>query len=349
MKAIKKNSLFLCVMALVMLMSVVSIPAGATAETAYANTVYLQDGGTGDGLSPDAPAGSLKTLLSGLSGSAHVLLTGDYTTVADEGSNTRLDNATYGVKFTSALKITATGGAKLILASHIVLGGDLEIDDITVQTQGDYWFKCQLKSFTVGENVTCVLGENSTTYPTIVGTTTTGLTNKSTSITIKSGKWNKLRAGSSANPNSYNITSTGGSVFNTDISGGTFYGYVALGSRGNMTGARVRAGISGGTFMKGIYLIYGEDENITNGYTADYDVDIVITGGEFHGVIAPTNNTTNTLSGNYRLTVQGGDFSCLTDLLGPGCCRGTMTSELFASSSLLSAVPAAKTQTFTNP
>lgn len=349
MKPIKKNRLLLCVMALVMLMSVVSMPAAAAAETAYANTVYLQDGGEGDGLSSAAPAGSLKTLLSGLTGSTHVILTGDYTTVADEGSNTRLDNATYGIKFTSALKITAINNAKLILASHIVQGGDLEIDDITIQSEGDYWFKCQLKSFTVGENVTCVLGENSTTYPTIVGTTTLLLTNKTVNITIKSGKWNKLRAGSAANPNSYNITSNGGAVFNTDISGGTFYGYVALGSRGNMTGACVRAGISGGTFLKGIYVIYGEDESITNGYRADYDADIVITGGEFHGVIAPTNNNTNTLYGTYNLTLQGGDFSYLSDLLGPGLCKGTMTSTLCASSSLLSTIPAARTQTFTNP
>ena len=75
-------------------------------------------------------------------------------------------------------------------------------------------------------------------------------------------------------------SSSGGAVFNTTISGGTFYGYVGLGSRGRMTGATVNAVISGGEFKKGVFLIYGEEEG---NYTADYTADITVTGGGFTG------------------------------------------------------------------
>lgn len=312
------------------------------ADDGYANTVYLEDGGEGSGTTASDPAGDLVSALSGLSGSTHVILTGDYTTTADSGTNTTL-----GVTF--PVKITSVGSAKFILNSHIVMAGALEVDDLTIQTNGDYWFKAQGNPFTAGENVTCVLGEGVTTYPTIVGTTLTNLTNKTCSITVKSGKWNRVRGGSAASPNSYNIRSTGGTVLNMNISGGTFYGYVALGSRGNMNGVKVNASISGGEFIKGIYLIYGEDEDLTYGYTANYNANIDISGGTIHGVIAPSDRTYNTLSGTYKVSVTGGNFAYLTDVLGSSQYKGSMTSEITVSNELKNRNIASRSQTFTNP
>ncbi len=327
---------------------VILLPSVSRAdETDYPNTLYLQDGGTGSGESADDPAGDLVGLLTGVTGNTHIILTGDYTTAAgsDGANNTRLDTATYGVRFTDALKITATNGARLIMNSHIVLGGPLEIDDLTLQCNGGYQFKCQCNPFAAGENITSVPGEGASVYPTIVGTTNPTLTNKTTSITVKSGDWDKIRGGSS----NTSAKSTGGTVISVSVSGGTFHGYVALGSRGNMTSVSVNADISGGEFLKGLYLIVNENETLTNGYTADYNAELTIRGGIFHGVIAPSHNSTNTLTGSWHVTVTDGDFTCLTDILGAEIFNGTMASEIRIREGLPEQKPAALTQTFTNP
>ncbi len=345
----KRSNLFtfFAVMA-VFVAAVILLPSASRAdEITYANTLYLQDGGTGTGESADDPAGDLVGLLTGVSGNTHIILTGDYTTTAgtDGANNTRLDTATYGVRFTNALKITASNGAKLIMNSHIVQGGPLEIDDLTLQCNGGYQFKCQCNPFVAGENITSVFGEGASVYPTIVGTTNPTLTNKTTSITVKSGDWDKIRGGSS----NTSAKSTGGTVISVSVSGGTFHGYVALGSRGNMTSASINADISGGEFLKGIYLIVNESESLTNGYTADYNAELTISGGIFHGVIAPSHNSTNTLTGSWHVTVTDGDFTCLTDILGAEIFNGTMTSGIKVREGLLEKKPAALTQTFTNP
>ena len=345
-KAMKRSLLLLALAAFTAATALLLPKAAQADDISYVNTVYLRDGGTGDGSSAATPAGDLVTLLSGLAGNTHVILTGDYTTAETQSGtgNTRLDTSSNGVgiRFSSALKITAEGSAKLIMASHIVPGGPLELDDLTLQSNGDYWFKCQLKPFTVGENVRSVLGAGVTTYPTIVATTTSALDNKVTNIKVGSGSWNRLRGGSSSTA----AASSGGAVFNTTISGGTFYGYVGLGSRGRMTGATVNAVISGGEFKKGVFLIYGEEEG---NYTADYTADITVTGGTVHGVLAPSDRIYNTLSGTYRVTVTGGDFTYTTDIMGTGRYQGTMTSQIRIPDALKDRTVPSRAQTFQNP
>ena len=339
-----KTMIYVIGAVIAVIMALVFLPFCAYAgEEPYDNTVYLADGGEGDGLSPEAPAGDLVELLRAQTGSTHVILVDNYTLSKDE----TLTNVTLDTDY--PVKISAADGAALQFNASVITQSSLEIDDITLVCHGSNWFKLQCNPFKAGENVRCSLAEDEASFPTIVGSTQTNITNKSTEITIKSGDWDRLRGGSSASPDSVKARTEGGSVFSVNISGGRFHGYVALGTRGNATGAKVRANISGGEFFKGIFIIYNESENLKYGYKADYDADILLSGGCVHGVVAPSNIMHNTLSGIYRVTVTGGDYSCLTDILAPEKYNGTMVSEICVSEDFRNRVIPAKEQVFTNP
>ena len=328
---------FSLILAFALLFLAVPFSFAAAAETtAYPRTVYLADGGTGDGSSALTPAGSLTDLIDSASEATHVILTGNYTTAANSSSsNMFLQN-------TVPVKITAQNGAKLILASHIVMDkGALELDDLTVQANGSYWFKMQSHSLHVGKNVLCTLGSGNTAYPTIVGTTYNTLSGKTHSLIIESGEWNVLRGGSS----STGATAGSGCVFNVTVTGGVFHSYVAFGSRGQITDGEVNVEISGGTFLGGLYCIYGESD--TTGYKADYRMTMRITGGTFYGAILPSEKISATLTGRFDLALLGGDFSHLTDVRGAEENEGTMQSTLLVADGLLDFVPD-RTTTFTN-
>ena len=183
---------FSLILSLAILLLAVPFSFSASAEeTAYPRTVYLEDGGTGDGASASSPAGSLTELVDAAAEATRVILTGDYTTAANSTSSNMF------VRSAVPVKITAQNGAKLILSSHIVMqNGALELDDLTIEATGNYWFKMQSHALRVGKNVTCTLGGDNTTYPAIVGTTEGSVTGKSTSIFVESGEWSVLRGGS---------------------------------------------------------------------------------------------------------------------------------------------------------
>ncbi|MBQ2118791.1 MAG: hypothetical protein II192_07005, partial [Clostridia bacterium] len=310
--------------------------SAAAEETAYPRTVYLEDGGTGDGASASSPAGSLTELVDAAAEATRVILTGDYTTAANSTSSNMF------VRSTVPVKITAQNGAKLILSSHIVMqNGALELDDLTIEATGNYWFKMQSHALRVGKNVTCTLGGDNTTYPAIVGTTEGSVTGKSTSIFVESGEWNVLRGGST----SAEAKSASGSVFNITVTGGVFHSYVAFGSRGQVTDGRINADISGGTFYAGLYCIYGESD--ATGYKADYRMTMRVTGGTVYGAILPAEKRSCTLTGSYELALLGGDFSHLTDVRGAEENAGTMQSTLLVAEGLLDGVPD-KEAAFTN-
>ncbi len=310
--------------------------SAAAEETAYPRTVYLEDGGTGDGASASSPAGSLTELVDAAAEATHVILTGDYTTAANSTSSNMF------VRSAVPVKITAQNGARLILSSHIVMqNGALELDDLTIEATGNYWFKMQSHALRVGKNVTCTLGGDNTTYPAIVGTTEGSVTGKSTSIFVESGEWSVLRGGSTYDK----AKSTSGSVFNITVTGGVFHSYVAFGSRGQVTGGQINVDISGGTFYAGLYCIYGENDS--TGYKADYRMTMRVTGGTVYGAILPAEKRSCTLTGSYELALLGGDFSHLTDVRGAEENAGTMQSTLLVAEGLLDGVPDKET-TFTN-
>ncbi len=230
------------------------------------NTVYVSDGGTGDGTSAATPVGTLAAAYAALG--------------EDGGTVVVTDKLTLTSTFTEpehSGKVTITGGTISFGNMRFVLNGDTTFENITLHGSGAYLLiVAQFNHITFGEGIT-VSGFGDFTEAakaiTIVGAVQSGsskyndtsLYGKDVNITIKSGKALII-----AYSRGVNGTFTG--TANINIEGGTLYN-IYLGSTSG-TGGSVNFNISGGTFIYNVY---------TNAKTCKLsgNVNMKITGGDF--------------------------------------------------------------------
>ncbi|WP_165962676.1 family 43 glycosylhydrolase [Occultella glacieicola] len=312
--------------------------AGAFDGVTDDEVVYLSAGGDGDGSSPTHAVGDLSTAIAALSGDGRVVVTDQYT--AEEGYD--VDDHSAHVVLTTHdgdIDFAADGGA-LQIEGALRLGGPTTFENLLLQSPAlDGTIYGMGHPLIIGAAVETEFTRRGETYLTIVGGSNDAVPAPVTSVTVEGGRWAGLRGGS----DNTEATTTDADV-TVQIDGGTFSGPVVLGHRGDATGA-IEATINGGTFIQGLYAVLEGDGS---DYAADYDVDLTLNGGEFWSTIAPARSRSTELSGTYDLTVTGGDFGHLTDLLGPDAFAGNMTSALHVESAIADAAPEGEL-TFTNP
>ncbi|MBQ7661563.1 MAG: hypothetical protein IJS44_05865, partial [Clostridia bacterium] len=242
------------------------IPYEETTEVDL-NTVYVADGGSGDGTTAASPLGSLADAYAALgSGGGKIIIT---------------DAVTLQTKFTEPAhsgKITLTGGTLTVPAVRFVLNGATTFENMTIHGSGKWMtLDAQFHPVVFGEglHVTGFGDFTSITQGlTIVGGVLNGegvyaedsLTGADTNITVKSGKaiiigfcskMDKAFTGTS------NITIDGGTLYNI------YYGSYNVGSGGNSN-----LTVSGGTFIYNVY------SNAKIGKLSG-NINVKITGGDF--------------------------------------------------------------------
>ncbi len=230
------------------------------------NTVYVNDGGTGDGSNVSAPLGTLADAYAAL---------GD-----DGGMIVITDKLSLTSKFTEpehSGKITITGGTLAVNSIRFVLNGATTFENLTIHGNGSYLsLIAQFNPIVFGDGITVTGFGNFSSIAkgiVILGGVLSGegmyadstLRDNDTNITIKSGKAIIISF-------CRNIDEAFTGTANINIEGGTLYN-IYLGADGG-TGGNVKMNISGGTFIYNIYSSAKISKVAGN-------IDIKVTGGDF--------------------------------------------------------------------
>lgn len=287
------------------------------------NTVYVADGGTGDGISALTPVSDINAALTALGGEGKIVVSGKVSIVNHLG----IKSHSYPVTITSKdADADYRDRAAIDMDGNVVIGGETLFENISFTCPNSNAFIYgNERKLTIGEGVDTTLSNANTAYINISGGRVDNKGNGDASITVNSGNWGKFRGGSVKTGTVTDDTST----IDVTINGGVFHGYFILGSRGRVKGD-VTLTVNGGTFMQGIYGVYEQDTASYDRYF-DYDIVININGGDFYADIAPARSKTTELHGNYTVNLNGGSFAHLTDLCGTEGFLGDMESSLFIS------------------
>ena len=269
---------------------------------------YLSASGTGDGLTPEAPASSLKECFKASSANdIEIILVDDL-----KISNGIICEA--NSKNITITSMDADGDGvmpKLIIQSYIIFknsgaANTITFENIEIQSDrsGSVPMFFEYNNFTFGEGVSCTLSGNypdTAEYPIIyVGflTSSDSLTVKdrtnsyNTTATIASGTWTKLVGGTRRDYLTYAFGNTSGDL-TINITGGSFLGDaegVALSGTGsNFYSGNIDINISGGSILGGIYGVgdlgmYGGAAPY-GAYGLKGNITIDITGGTLGGNI----------------------------------------------------------------
>ncbi len=316
----------------------VSAFLGYFGKISYENNIYVAAGGKGTGYSPLAPIGDINRAVRLLGKAGKVVLCGDY--LIDE--NYTIVSHTYPVTYTSKDSDTDfRSTAKLDLEANLLLSGESTIEYLHFETEHTNAFiYAREKKLTIGDGVDTILKNGYASYISLCGGRSDTSGNGDANLTINSGNWEAVRAGSTRTGTASSVTSN----INVTINGGIFHKYVLCSSRGQVWG-NVNVLVNGGVFYQGLYGMYEEDGG---SYNATYDMVFDIRGGEFHGDIAPARSKQTKLHGTYKVYLRGGDFSGVTDLCGTSDFQGNMDSELYIDPSVDINAEEIGTQSFTN-
>ena len=310
-----------------------------------AKTVYVKDGGTGNGASESSPLGSFQSAVDALSGNGGtIVLVGD-TTRAGVTIPEQSDDVT----------VTAKNGAKMLITGRTTLGKntnnntftfDMPID-ITVNAACSFVGNFNSVIFTENFTVTCSGGSNASFsyYGGIIcdsENNAPAITELPYSITVNGGTFTRFECGNYRTESVTGSSSIVGSIaapITVTVNGGTFgvagdysealkpnndtngfslSGMSILADGGSLT-------INGGTFNMPIYLS-GRKGQISSTatyvstltasdrkyYAVDGDITLKITGGTFNGgaVVAGYMETAfaQLVRGNVTVEITGGNF-----------------------------------------
>ena len=298
--------------------AVFALAAALCAAAAAADAVYyLENGGTGSGLSADAPGGSLADAYAALPDGGTVVVCGPFSLskafIAPSHAKPIIITSVYGGKDYAA------SGARMVFKGNFYCGGDTTFAHITLSAVGTYLsIFGNNHALTLGEGITSVKSGNSQ-YLSLMGGSRSTYSGAASNLTVQSGTWQRVRGGTAASGSKdYRVRLT--------IEGGTFVERVTLGDSGSHDGD-ITAEIHGGTFRQGIFA----STLSTAAETFSGKVSLHIGGGVFYGRIAPAASTTGSYGGSFDVTVDGGEFAHLVELSGSKGLSGGMTASLQSS------------------
>ena len=266
-------------------------------SVAEQKTVYVADGGDGNGFSKLHPVSDLSKAVEMLGDGGKLVLVGDVTVTGE----------VVLPKANGKISVCSENGAKLLVGQNITFNFDVEIDNINVMAIEDgKYFIFNGHSAYLGKNIVSEKQDGITQYVGIIGGNTAfEYATSVSSLTIDGGMWQQLRGGPSYSTYYLNAQ------YMLTVNGGEFYGRVICSGSGTILGD-TEATFNGGTFFSNIY---GAASAVgSESYTGN--LKITINGGNFYGKILPTVNKSATLNGSYDVYLNGGDFTHLTDIKG---------------------------------
>ena len=303
------------------------------------NILYVADNGTGLGISPESPMGSIADAIVALGGEGSVVIVGTYT--IDEALT--IAEHSYPVVITSigADEDFRDSGACIIMNENIYLGGETTFEKVNfIAPASSLYIYGMAKKLTVGSEVNTTLKNSNTAYINIVGGRNDTKLSTGIDLTINSGDWGIVRGGTN------NTTVYGNDVtIDITVNGGIIHRYFVAASRGKVNGT-IKCTINGGVFYQGVFAVYEEDGKA---HKPDYEVDLIINGGEFYQMIGPAKTRDTELYGTYNLYLNGGDFSSVADVIGTELYAGSMSSYITIADSVDINKQEVGTETFTNP
>ncbi len=285
----------------------------------FNKTVYTKDGATGKGLSASDPA-SISDAFEALASTGGTVIVCGTLTISRE---TNLPQTKGDIVLTSLDGNTdyRTSGAHILLGGNISFNGNVTIRDINITVDSDSaTLKFNAHNAVIGENVVMSMPAAYSKYPSIIAGKTASF-NGTYSLTVKSGKFNELYLGNIST--SAKISNANASL---TIDGGDFYGSVYSVGLASFSG-NVTVTINGGTLHAGLYGCGKNEDTTYNG-----DMKYVLNGGKIIGKIAPAYYTSAMLNGNMYLELNGGEFSSVTDILGPDEFKGRMKPHITVGS-----------------
>lgn len=242
------------------------------------NTVYLCDGGTGDGKSADTPLGDFKEAVRALANTGgKLVICGRYTyselITLSKRSGTSNENRVITVTSVDEKNdYRITSGAALcagnsVSSANMVLDGSFIFENLNIVTDGTdkaRYIVCGGYDTVFGDGIVCKK-EGKAPYLSIVGVSDLESATRDFTVTVKSGTYNNLCIS-----NKQGVYIGNSAVV---IDGGTFEGKVSA------------AGFDGGFFQDG-------------------NASLTVNGGYFHG----SAGLLTAVTGDFVMTVNGGTF-----------------------------------------
>ncbi len=287
----------------------------------FQKTVYVMDGASGKGLSVNDPA-TLSDAFDALASTGGKVIICGPLTISREANLPQ----TKGEVVITSLDNTVdyrTSGAHILLGANLYFNGNVTLQDINITVNSNSTtLKFNAFNSTIGENVVITKPAAYDNYPNIIGGKTTSFHGTYT-ITVKSGEFNELYL--TSNSTTAKITNANASLI---IDGGVFYGPVYSVGLASFTG-NVNATVNGGILHAGLYgCAKNEDTTFTG------EMKYILNGGKIIGKIAPAFYSDAMLNGDMYLELNGGEFSSVTDILGPDEFKGRMKPHITIGSNV---------------
>jgi len=229
-------------------------------------------------------------------------------------------------------------GAKLILGADILLNGDTVIEELDILLgKSAPAIRFNGNNATIGNNVTVEKPEAFAAYPNVICGKNTPYSSEYT-VTVNSGSYNSLYLGSDTA--SAKITESKASVV---INGGEFFGPIYVSGNAPFEGDASFT-LNNGTLHAGVYGCGNSADASFNG-TLSYNVN----GGKIIGKISAAYLSSAKLNGSMNLSLNGGNYSSVTDIIGPDEFNGNMTPNVNISGSVDIFAEETGTASFQNP
>lgn len=306
-------------------------------KTEGKRVVFVADGGTGNGVSADYALGSLADAYAALPSGGTVVICGALTV---SGTSTPASDSAYTLTSVyDGVDYRKTNGARICFDGNLYLYADTTFDGVAfVSGKNASYLVFNGYKGRIGADVACTLEPNVTTYICLVaGTRHNNYELHKTDLTIDGGTWYHVYGASTAAANFPDITTS------LTVNGGEFFGRLCALGAGNQSGSG-RLVINGGTMYGGVYGVAALATEVFDG-----GIDITVNGGAIYGKLRVATRYETTVNGSFTVTVNGGDFTHLTDIVGGEAFRGDLKSTVLAGNGVDFGAAQSGSYTYKNP
>ena len=311
--------------------------APAFSSTSSRAAAFVRDGGSGNGSSPENAAATLEAAYAMLPEGGTIVLCGPVSVSA----STVLPTLGHAYTLTSVYDGTdyRASGAELRISGNVGFYTPTTFEKLHIYAEkNSTWLYFNSYKARIGADVTCSLAPNVTVYPSLAGgTRRNDFQLTGADLTVESGSWYQLYGANTAAADFPNLSTS------LTVTGGDFHSRVCAIGAGNQTGTGTLT-VRGGNFYGGIY---GLSSLATE--TFDGSIRINLEGGNFYGKIRVATRYETTANGSFDLTISGGNFAHVTDLVGSSRFGGNMTSTLTVQDDTLLTRAESGSFTYENP
>jgi len=319
------------------------------------NTVFVRDGGTGDGKTPATAMGDLSEAAKLIKDGGSLVICDEYNvrnlTFLSTTGNTNLTSFGGGCDWSVASK------ARVVLSDSITLGSDTVIDYVEFfAAENATYVAASCNAVTFGEHFESYLFEGRgveqhvSVYGGIYSSGSGYGGNKGTDITIKAGNFFKIYGGNlRANGGAASLRTIKGDI-NITIYDAHVSGILSVNGMNDLTG-NATLNVYGGKFYCPVFGTstispsIGADKGKING-----DITLNLWGGEYAGNLDCSQNFNFEFNGKYTLNAYWGDYIRVASIRGTeGMAAGNCSSAINTNLDLKFDDKIDATIEFTNP